>query len=311
MTHTVVFESGGTRCVATLRRPPYTGRPVPCVVMGHGFSGTQDQLVPYAEAFAAAGLAVLTFDYRGFGRSGGHPRQVINLRRQREDWRAAVRLARSMDGIDPGRVALWGSSLSASHVLTLGVEDPTLAALVVQVPAFDKSLRTMSRELRTKLRAGAHLGPLLRTSGKASAAALYDGLRGVLGASPHYIPVFGRPGETAAFAVDDLDERLPEFARTGITWRNEFAPRFMFGRPTYTPGTAERVRMPFLVCVAERDTEADPALAGEVARTAPRGELRSYPYEHFEVYFEPALHALIRDQLEFLRRTLLTAAVHR
>ena len=48
---------------------------LPCVVMGHGGSGTKRLGLPkYAEKFTAAGLAVLAFDYRHFGSSGGEPR---------------------------------------------------------------------------------------------------------------------------------------------------------------------------------------------------------------------------------------------
>ena len=54
------------------------GRPV--VVMAHGLGGTKDSgLEPFATAFAAAGLDVLAFDYRGFGASEGTPRQRVTL----------------------------------------------------------------------------------------------------------------------------------------------------------------------------------------------------------------------------------------
>lgn len=87
--------------------------------MAHGFSGTQEgSLARTASDFAAAGFSVLTFDYRGFGESAGFPRQVIDISGQREDWRAAVAFARSIEGVDPDRIALWGSSLSGAHVDT-------------------------------------------------------------------------------------------------------------------------------------------------------------------------------------------------
>jgi hypothetical protein len=75
----VFFDSGGIACAATLYRPFDTTEDVPCVVMGHGFSGTKDLgLAPYAEAFATNGMAVLAFDYRHFGASGGEPRQLVH-----------------------------------------------------------------------------------------------------------------------------------------------------------------------------------------------------------------------------------------
>src|SRR5689334_6077850 len=81
------FPSGGTACgawhlTATDDALTVAGRR-PCVVMAHGFGGTRDTgLLAYAEGFAAAGLDVLAFDYRGFGTSGGTPRQRVSYRDQ-------------------------------------------------------------------------------------------------------------------------------------------------------------------------------------------------------------------------------------
>src|SRR4029079_8818233 len=100
MTHTredLTFTSGGDQIAAWLYRPSASG-PVPCVVMAHGFSGTRrDRLPAYAERYADAGVQVLLFDYRGFGDSGGGPRQVIDIRRQHEDYEAAIVAARGLE----------------------------------------------------------------------------------------------------------------------------------------------------------------------------------------------------------------------
>src|SRR3954451_3156087 len=95
---TLTFDSAGTRCEAwhlpagNDRLATAAGRPV--VVMAHGLAGTKDSgLLPFGQAFAAAGLDVLLFDYRGFGGSDGTPRQVVSLAGQVEDYRAAMRAA--------------------------------------------------------------------------------------------------------------------------------------------------------------------------------------------------------------------------
>ena len=56
------FDSGNVTCAAYLYHPSEAQGLVPCVVMGHGASGTMESLFPLAERFAAAGLAVLVFD---------------------------------------------------------------------------------------------------------------------------------------------------------------------------------------------------------------------------------------------------------
>jgi len=83
----------------------------PVVVMAHGFGLERRFGLPaFAERLRAAGLAVLLFDYRGFGDSGGAPRGLVDARRHLADFAAAVRCARELKGVDRTRVALWGAN---------------------------------------------------------------------------------------------------------------------------------------------------------------------------------------------------------
>ncbi|MDQ3730364.1 MAG: alpha/beta hydrolase [Actinomycetota bacterium] len=93
----VEFDSDGTRCSAWLYEAEGANEdPVPCIVMAHGFSATRElRLGAYAERFSAAGFASLVFDYRHFGASGGEPRQLLDIDRQLDDWRAAPTTSRS------------------------------------------------------------------------------------------------------------------------------------------------------------------------------------------------------------------------
>jgi uncharacterized protein len=71
------FRSAGEECAAWLYRPAAEG-PAPCVVMAHGFSLTRhDGLAAYAERLAEAGAAVLVFDHRYLGDSGGNARAAL------------------------------------------------------------------------------------------------------------------------------------------------------------------------------------------------------------------------------------------
>src|SRR5512135_3340958 len=106
--------------------------------MAHGFSATRDDGLPgYAEAFRDAGFVVVLFDYRHFGASTGEPRQLLDIRRQLEDYRAVIAWARSLDGVDPDRIVLWGSSFSGGHVLVVAATDPRIAAVIAQAPNTD------------------------------------------------------------------------------------------------------------------------------------------------------------------------------
>jgi pimeloyl-ACP methyl ester carboxylesterase len=86
----------------------------PAIVMAHGFSATGSMTIDkYAEAFYAAGFAVLLFDHRGFGASDGNPPRQVNPWVQTRGYLDAVAFLSKLDGVDPDRIAVWGDSLSA------------------------------------------------------------------------------------------------------------------------------------------------------------------------------------------------------
>src|SRR5688500_5757137 len=113
------FRSGETKCAGVFIRPE-TDADSPCIVLAHGFGALKEGgPVRAAERFAEAGYAGLAFDYRYFGQSGGEPRQFLNAGRQLEDWRAAIAHARTLEGVDGERIAIWGASYSGGHVIAL------------------------------------------------------------------------------------------------------------------------------------------------------------------------------------------------
>ena len=148
------FRSGDGSCAAWLLRPhPVNAMPCPVVVMAHGFTATrEDGLLPYAEQFAREGIATLAFDYRGFGDSTGGEPQVLNIGRELEDLESAVDFARSLDGIDARRVALWGSSFGGGLALDYAARTMSLSCVIAQVPFTDGISSLRSVPPRTSVR---------------------------------------------------------------------------------------------------------------------------------------------------------------
>lgn len=113
----------------------------PLVIMAHGYSATRHMTTDkYAEVFCSQGLAVLLYDHRGFGDSGGQPRHQVNTWTQTQGYLDAAAFARKLPGIDPARIALWGDSLSGGEALVAASIDNQLAALVIQAPALGSML---------------------------------------------------------------------------------------------------------------------------------------------------------------------------
>jgi hypothetical protein len=140
----IEFDSEGTLVRGWLYRPEGT-RDVPAVVLAGGWCYVRELVMPYyAEAFAAAGIAALVFDYRNLGSSDGEPRQHLDPWAQIRDYQNALSFLERTDGIDPDRLGAWGISYSGGHVLILAATDPRVKAIVSQIPVVD-GYRNMRR----------------------------------------------------------------------------------------------------------------------------------------------------------------------
>ncbi len=294
----VWFDSGGTRCFGVHLRgsgDAFAGEDGrrPCVVLGHGFAGTVDSgLLPFAERFAEAGLDALAFDYRGFGRSEGSPRQVLSIPRQHEDWAAAVRFARETDGIDPDRIVLWGSSYAGGHVVPVAVADGRVVAVISQAPHMDGFV-TMANALRQNG---------LAATNRVTAVALRDAIGALLRRPPVLVPVVAAPGTIGVMTTPDAEPGMTSIA--GPSWRNEVAARALLDVGPYRPGRlTDQLHCPILIQICDRDLVTPPKPAQDAAwRATGRAEVRTYPIGHFDIYTGAWFEKAVGDQLHFLRR---------
>ncbi|HEY5053843.1 MAG TPA: alpha/beta fold hydrolase [Solirubrobacterales bacterium] len=288
----VRFSSGGDECAAWLYRPAAAGAPAPCVVMGSGLSCVRDQgLDAFGERFAAAGVAVLAFDYRHFGDSAGEPRGLMDAGRQRDDFRAALSFARRLGAVDPNRIALWGYSLGGGHVQSLALTEPGIAAAICVVPVVNG------------LRSLAHIaGPTHPL--RLAAAGLRDAARALRHAEPHRIPAAGPPGSVAVLNSPDSAPGFASITPTESSWRNELCARAVLAPPYRLEKKAPRIACPILYAITEQDDINPPALGIEVAASAPRGELRRYPGGHFDPFLGETFERMAVDQVDFLQRAL-------
>jgi pimeloyl-ACP methyl ester carboxylesterase len=274
-----------------LYRPDQEG-PLPLVVMAHGFSATRElRLDAYAERFCAAGLGALLFDYRHFGASAGEPRQLLDIGKQHDDYRAALAYARSLDWVDADRVALFGSSFSGGHVIAVAADDQRVAAVVSQCP-FTDGVATLPK-----------LGAV--NAAKLTAAGLRDQFEALLGRPPYYIPAVGPPGSFAVMATPDAKSGMEALVPPDTRWENRVAARIALRVGAYRPGrAAARLSCPALFCVCDDDSLAPAETTVKHASRAPRGEIKRYPVGHFEIYVGDTWERAVADQTEFLVRQL-------
>lgn len=290
--HGVTLRAGHFLPASDVLKNP---RGVPCVVMGHGLGGTRAAgLEPFARAFVQAGLHVLCFDYRGFGTSDGTPRQVVNVEMQLEDWASAIAHARTLPGVDPQRIALWGSSFSGAHSVAAAVRDGKVAAVSSQGAMMDGFASLLNLVKQCGLAHALRLTVL----------GLADAARGVFGFSRVTVAVVGDPGSGAALTTPD--SRPGYLAITPPDWKNEISTSWALSLALYRPNLlTPRLPCPALFCIATADVVVPPTAMEDGARRAPdKVEVKRYPVGHFDIYVPPTFAQVSKDQAEFFVRVL-------
>jgi fermentation-respiration switch protein FrsA (DUF1100 family) len=99
------------------------------VLVCNGNGGDRSMRADLAAALTRLGLAVLLFDYRGYGGNPGSPTEAGLA----ADARAALAYLAGRPDVDPARVVYLGESLGAAVALRLATERPP-AALVLRSP---------------------------------------------------------------------------------------------------------------------------------------------------------------------------------
>jgi len=287
----VSFLSQGETCAAWLYLPD-SAKPAPVIVMAHGLGAVRAmRLDAFAERYQAAGYACLVFDYRHFGDSAGEPRQLLDIRKQQQDWEAALDFARQCPEVDGERVVAWGSSFSGGHALYLGATQTKLAAIMAQCPFTDG------------LASGLAMNPI--TTAQVLPRALADTVGSWLGWRPVMVPSAGRPFHVGLMTAPDCHDGYLALVSSHSTFRNEVAARFALKILLHRPGTlASAVSCPAFFAVCARDTVAPSAATLRHVRKAPKGQIKVYDAGHFDIYVGLHFERVVSDQIAFLHQTV-------
>lgn len=291
MTRTdLTFDYGDGWCAAWLYTPSSRAGDAsrPTIVMAHGLAGVKEmRLDAFAERFTAAGYRCLVFDYRHFGASSGTPRQLLDIDRQLEDWRNAVAYARTLDGADPERVVVWGTSFGGGHAIVTAAQDERIAAAIAQCPFTDG------------LASGLTSPPV--ASAKLAALAIADLAGSKIGRAPVMVPSYGERGTAALMATPDAVKGVQRLIPAGIDVPKDVAARFALQIVRHFPGRfAKDVQCPILFAICEADSVAPAGPTQKYAAQAPRGEVKLYDAGHFDIYVGEAFEINVADQIAFL-----------
>ena len=278
----VSFVSAGSTCRGWLYRPDRVSGAIPAIVMSPGVTAVKEQhLAPFAERFALEGYAVLVFDYRFLGASDGHPRGQAIPHLQHEDIRAALTFLCARDDIDTGRVALWGTSFSGGHALTVGALDPRVKAVAVQVPALNIPHSLISLISR----------PVF--NGLLSMLADDQAVRNA-GGEAGWLPVVNEPGQPAFLAASDAYEWFTSSAGIAPNWLNRISLESVARAAEYVPDAFIELiaPKPLLMQVAAKDSLIPHNLARQAFHRAGEPKtLEVFDCGHFDPYANEPWHS--------------------
>ncbi|RZL10700.1 MAG: alpha/beta fold hydrolase [Rubrivivax sp.] len=287
------FACQQVRCDAELWLPHGVAKP-PVIIMAHGFGGLKDWgLQPFAERFVKAGFAVVRFDYRGFGKSGGQPRQVVDGKAHIKDWSSAIDAVRQRPDVDGQRLGIWGTSYSGGQVLAVAAERAdAVKAVSAQVPFVSGLQSSLTFPLKYQpVAAWYALRDLMRSDDE----------------EPLYVPIVA-PGQFAALICPECDQGYRKLLPPGQdnAQQNRVAARVFMSLPWFRPGAqANRIQAPTLVIAAEKDGLIPVSGVRDVVANLKHGEyLELKGADHFTPYTGPVFEQVVARQTAFFKAKL-------
>lgn len=247
--------------------------------MAHGFGLTRhDGLAGYAAALTQAGVAVLVYDHRFLGDSNGQPRQRIRTSEQLEDRLAAIAFARTLEGIDPDQIILWGYSLSGGTAVEAAAADQRVSGVILLCPFLDGRWRTVH---------GLRVDP--GNTLWLTAQAMRDTL----------IPLAAAPGGRAGVTFPGELQGFLSVVAPG--WRNEVYAGLALRLPLWRPVTrAGKLHCRVLIQAGDRDITVSARAIDRLVQRAPHATRKDYDVDHFEPFGERHSPQIIADQVGWL-----------
>src|SRR5215217_1884816 len=138
----ITLTSDGLSIAAHVHWPARDDR-APGLILCHGFGSCKENHAAFAAQAGTRGWVVLSLDFRGHGASEGcTDSRTIN------DVGAALGWLRGQAGVDPGRIAVRGTSMGGYFAIHAARQWPALAACVALNPPDEAALSAMLQAAR-------------------------------------------------------------------------------------------------------------------------------------------------------------------
>jgi fermentation-respiration switch protein FrsA (DUF1100 family) len=292
-----VLTSGGDPISVRIHRPDGDlAEPRPTVIVTGSWLTVKEQMAGhYATALTRRGYQAITFDYAGFGESGGVLGQTEIPTRKIADLGAVVRFTRSLSATAPGGPGLLAVCASAQYALTALAEGTPVASFASVAGWFHDATSVATFY-------GGHDGVAARLA-RADAAARRFTAHRKLGTVPAYAP-----GDDRAGMFIEMDYYANPARGAIPEWRNEMTELTWAHWLTFdglTPAAAVRTPTVFVHsdgCVfPDHVRSVAAAMPGKAAVVWGEGEQTDY-------YDQPAAVGFALDAVDEHFRSTLAGA---
>jgi dienelactone hydrolase len=215
-----ITAADGANLKATYFSP---GRPGPAVILLHQCNMDRHAWDGLAADLANNGFHVLTFDFRGFGESGGSKSTDPDTRAaERKKWPsdvdAAYKYLTTQKGVDQSRVAAGGASCGVTQASDLAARERQIKALVLlSGMASDEAKAHIANDKSLPVFGAASEGDTRAAQGIREAVGASKNSKSVLkiySGTEHGVPMFAKNAELEPMIVTWLKTELPAVGGT-------------------------------------------------------------------------------------------------
>jgi uncharacterized protein len=292
MNKPVTFFSEGVKLVGDVYYPDdlRPGDRRAAIVLCHGYTGVKDLYLPdNARVLNQAGYVAMTFDYKGWGDSGG-PRNRLAPYSRVADVQAAVTFVGTLPQVDPERIGLYGTSYGGATVVWVGAIDPR-AKCIVSVVGIGHGVRWMRSVRRPD-----EWHDLLERGARDRVKRALEGESEVVNREEILLPD-RQSAELAAAARRNNPAAVSRIPLEYVDETLQFHPEWVVDRIAPRPVlfvTTDDDRL-----VPPEESQALHARAGE-----PKKLVVLKGYGHYQVYAEPAFSEVMGAALDWYGRWL-------
>lgn len=255
------------------------------MIMGHGLGGEKScGLTEFAEYYQNLGFAVCIFDYRGFGKSTGAVKNLVDKNSQIKDWQAVIAYIKQNFNLTNQDIVLWGYSFSGAHVLSLASET-SYKAIIANFPHVDglASLTLYPKKFLLPATIIALQDLALARFGKIKT-----------------MPVVSK-NRFAILAGEDCFNAYYSIIPKHISWDNAVPARIVATIGLYRPTTiVNRIQCPVLVTSAAKDSLIPIQATRKMALKNSNIQYFEHHCGHFDLFHLPFKNQILEQHQQFL-----------